>query len=163
MRVFSWVALVVGTFTAGAGLAFLGDRNRLHAAEHEFLARLTGMLKVEQGIAESLRMVLDELRRAFKCEKAILVFRDAEVERLFVWSGAWRASRDASLRRACRWRAPTASFWIARRLRSAGIRWRALDRLWLESARWPASGRLAARAGRGAAGARTALHAQRHL
>jgi len=86
MRVFSWVALVVGTFTAGAGLAFLGDRNRLHAAEHEFLARVTGMLKVEQGIAESLRMVLDELRCAFKCEKAILVFRDAEVERLFVWT-----------------------------------------------------------------------------
>src|ERR1700722_16379507 len=51
MRAFSWGALVVGTFTAGAGLAFLGDRNRLHAAEHEFLARVTGMLKVEQGIS----------------------------------------------------------------------------------------------------------------
>ena len=85
MRVFSWVALVVGTFTAGTGLAFLGDRNRRHAAEHEFLARLTGMLKVERGIAESLRLVLDELRCAFNCEKAILIFRDAEVERLFVW------------------------------------------------------------------------------
>jgi signal transduction histidine kinase len=86
VRVFSWVALVVGTFTAGTGLAFLGDRNRLHAAEHEFLARLTGLLKVERGIAESLRLLLDELRCAFNCDKAILIFRDAEVERLFVWT-----------------------------------------------------------------------------
>jgi signal transduction histidine kinase len=86
VRVFSWVALVVGTFTAGTGLAFLGDRNRRHSFEHEFLARLTAMLKVERGIAESLRAVLDELRTAFGCEKAILIFRDNEVERLFVWA-----------------------------------------------------------------------------
>lgn len=86
VRVLSWVALVVGTFTAGTGLAFLGDGHRRHAAEHEFLARLTGMLKVERGIAESLRMVLDELRTTFNCEKAILIFRDQEVERLFVWT-----------------------------------------------------------------------------
>lgn len=86
VRVFSWVALVVGTFTAGTGLAFLGDRNRRQAFEHEFLAHLTGMLKVERGIAESLRAVLDELRTTFSCEKAILVFRDNEVERLFVWT-----------------------------------------------------------------------------
>src|ERR1700676_1196848 len=33
VRVFSWIALVVGTFTAGTGLAFLGDQNRRHAAE----------------------------------------------------------------------------------------------------------------------------------
>jgi signal transduction histidine kinase len=86
VRVFSWIALVVGTFTAGIGLAFLGDRNRRHSFEHEFLAQLTGMLKVERGIAESLRAVLDELRSAFSCEKAILIFRDTETERLFVWT-----------------------------------------------------------------------------
>jgi signal transduction histidine kinase len=86
LEVFSWVALVVGTFTAGVGLAFLGDRNRLHAAEHEFLARLAGNLKAERGIAESLRLALDELRCGFECEKAILVFRDTEVERIFVWT-----------------------------------------------------------------------------
>ena len=86
VRVFSWMALVAGTFTAGTGLAFLGDQNRRHAAEHEFLTRLTSMLKAERGIGESLRLVLDDLRSAFHCEKAILVFRDAEVERLFVWT-----------------------------------------------------------------------------
>lgn len=81
----SWVALVTGTFAAGAGLAFLGERNRRHAAEHEFLARLTGLLQVERGVAESLRLVLDELARAFACELAVLVFRDTDLERIFVW------------------------------------------------------------------------------
>ena len=81
----SWVALVIGTFAAGAGLGFLGERHRRHAAEHEFLARISGRLHVEQGVAESLRLVLGELARAFECEKALLVFRDAELERIFVW------------------------------------------------------------------------------
>jgi signal transduction histidine kinase len=81
----SWAALVTGTFAAGAGLGFLGERHRRHAAEHEFLARLSGMLQVERGVAESLRLVLDELARAFACEQALLVFRDAELERIFVW------------------------------------------------------------------------------
>jgi signal transduction histidine kinase len=86
LEAFSWVALVGGTFTAGVGLSFLGDRNRRHAAEHEFLARLTGMLRVEQGIAESLRLVLDDIAREFDSERSILVFRDADVERIFVWT-----------------------------------------------------------------------------
>jgi len=84
--VFSWVALTVGTFTAGVGLAFLGDRNRLHGAEHDYLARLTSMLKIEQGVTESLRLMLEELARGFGCEKAMLVFRDAEAERIFAWT-----------------------------------------------------------------------------
>ncbi len=81
----SWVALVVGTFAAGAGLAFLGERHRRHAAEHEFLARLAGLMQVDRGVAESLRLVLDELTKAFACERAILVFRDTDLERIFVW------------------------------------------------------------------------------
>jgi len=83
--VFSWVALSTGTFAAGVGLAFLGERNRRHAAEHGFLARLTSLLQVDQGLAESLRQVLDELARAFACEDALLTFRDADIERIFVW------------------------------------------------------------------------------
>ena len=86
MEVFSWVALVAGTFTGGVGLSFMGYRNRLHAAEHEFLARLTGLLQVEKGVAESLRLLLGELARGFDCEKGILAFRDAELERIFVWT-----------------------------------------------------------------------------
>ncbi len=84
-EIVSWVALVIGTFAAGAGLAFLGERLRRHAAEHEFLARISGLLSVEQGVAESLRLMLDELARAFDCDQALLVFRDAELERIFLW------------------------------------------------------------------------------
>ena len=86
MEVLSWVALAVGTFTAGVGLAFLGDRNRLHAAEHEFLSRLTSLLQVDKGVTESLRLLLEELANGFGCEKAAFAFRDVEAERIFVWS-----------------------------------------------------------------------------
>ncbi len=83
--IISWAALVVGTFAAGAGVAFLGERHRRHAAEHEFLARLASLLQVDQGVAESLRLILDELARAFGCEQAFLLLRDADLERIFVW------------------------------------------------------------------------------
>src|SRR5260370_5275951 len=33
MRVVSWLGLTTGTFTAGSGLAFLGDRNRRFASQ----------------------------------------------------------------------------------------------------------------------------------
>jgi signal transduction histidine kinase len=81
-----WLALAAGTFAAGVGMAFLGDRNRGHVAEHEFLARLASHLHVERGVAESLRRVLDELGRTFECDFAFLVFRDAEIERIFLWT-----------------------------------------------------------------------------
>ncbi|MGC1188551.1 MAG: sensor histidine kinase [Candidatus Acidiferrales bacterium] len=81
-----WIALTVGTFVAGMGMAFLGDRNRGHVAEHEFLTRLASHLHVERGVAESLRRVLDELARTFECASAFLVFRDAEIERIFLWA-----------------------------------------------------------------------------
>src|SRR5438445_453190 len=86
MEVLSWVALVAGTFTGGVGLSFMGYRNRLHASEHDFLVRLTALLQVEKGVAESLRLVLGELARSFDCEKGIFAFRDTEVERIFVWT-----------------------------------------------------------------------------
>lgn len=81
----SWIALSTGTFAAGAGIAFLGSRQRRHATEQEFLAQLTGLLEVDRGMAESLRLVLSELVRAFDCEEAILAFRDTDIERIFVW------------------------------------------------------------------------------
>jgi signal transduction histidine kinase len=81
----SWIALLAGTSTAGVGLSFLGDRYRRQAAQQGLLARLIGMLQVEQGTAESLRLALHELANAFQCEKAILVFRDTDLERMFLW------------------------------------------------------------------------------
>jgi signal transduction histidine kinase len=84
-KMLSWIALSTGTFAAGAGVSFLGSRQRRHAAEQEFLAQLAGLLEVDRGMAESLRLVLNELVRAFDCDEAILAFRDSELERIFVW------------------------------------------------------------------------------
>ncbi len=81
----SWIALATGTFAAGAGMAFLGSHHRRHAAEQEFLAQLTGLMEVDRGLAESLRLVLTELVKAFSCDQAILAYRDSELERIFVW------------------------------------------------------------------------------
>ena len=91
----SWIALSTGTFAAGAGVSFLGSRQRRHATEQEFLAQLTGLLEVDRGMAESLRLVLGELVRAFDCEEAVLAFRDTDIERIFVWK--LRAGDDSRL------------------------------------------------------------------
>jgi signal transduction histidine kinase len=91
----SWIALSTGTFAAGAGIAFLGSRQRRHATEQEFLAQLTGLLEVDRGMAESLRLVLRELVETFECEEAILAFRDTDIERIFVWK--LRAGDDSRL------------------------------------------------------------------
>jgi signal transduction histidine kinase len=79
------LGLAAGTMAAGAGLALIGHRSRRHAAANEFLTRLADTLQVEQGMAESLRLMLDELTQEFGCERAILVYRDSELERVFVW------------------------------------------------------------------------------
>lgn len=85
-QLLSWAALLAGTSTAGVGLAFLGDRYRRQSVEHELLARLIGMLQVEQGTAESLRATLQELTSSFQCEKAMLIFHDTDLERVFLWT-----------------------------------------------------------------------------
>lgn len=77
--------IVSGTLIAGFGMAYLGDRNRQNASEHYFLSRLTALLSVERGLAESLRSVMAELTASFGCERAFLVHRDAELERIFLW------------------------------------------------------------------------------
>jgi signal transduction histidine kinase len=91
----SWIALSTGTFAAGAGIAFLGSRQRRHATEQEFLAQVTGLLEVDRGMAESLRLVLRELVRAFDCDEAILAFRDTDIDRIFVWK--YRTGDDTRL------------------------------------------------------------------
>ena len=94
-QMLSWIALSTGTFAAGAGMSFLGSRQRRHATEQEFLAQLTGQLEVDRGMAESLRLVLGELVRAFDCEEAILAVRDTDIERIFVWR--FRSGDDSRL------------------------------------------------------------------
>jgi signal transduction histidine kinase len=82
----TWIAIVAAMFASGAGLAFLGDRSRRFAAQNHFLSAITATMQVEQGLAESLRLFLEELAQSFEAEQAMLVFRDIDLERIFVWS-----------------------------------------------------------------------------
>jgi len=85
MKVVSWLGLTTGTFAGGFGLAFLGDRSRDFAKQNEFYSRITATMQVDQGLAESLRLLLDELATAFESEEALLLYRDTDLERIFLW------------------------------------------------------------------------------
>jgi len=85
MRVVSWLAATAATFSAGAGVAYLGERSRNFASQNEYLSHITATMQVDQGLAESLRLLLAELAIYFRSPEALLVFRDADLERIFVW------------------------------------------------------------------------------
>ena len=81
------IGLAVATYLAGLCVAWLGMRERTHLGEERFIESLLSMIRVEKGLAESVRLVLSEIAREFDCERALLVICDEEVERLFVWKG----------------------------------------------------------------------------
>jgi len=81
----TWIAIVGAMFASGAGLAFLGDRSRRWAEQNHFLSSITATMQVEHGLAESLRLFLEELATWFRAEQAFLVFRDLDLERIFLW------------------------------------------------------------------------------
>src|SRR5712664_1523769 len=85
MRVVSWLGLTTGTFAGGAGLAFLGDRNRRFASQIEFFSRISATMQVDQGLAESLRLFLEELASTFGAEEALMLYRDTDLERICLW------------------------------------------------------------------------------
>jgi signal transduction histidine kinase len=85
MRVVAWLGLTIGTFAGGAGLAFLGDRNKRFAAQIDFFSRISATMQVDQGLAESLRLFLEELATTFQAEEALLLYRDTDLERIFLW------------------------------------------------------------------------------
>ena len=78
-------AITGGTFAGGAGLAFLGDLSRRFATQNAFFSRISATMNVEQGLAESLRLLLDELATAFSVDEALLLYRDTDLERIFLW------------------------------------------------------------------------------
>jgi signal transduction histidine kinase len=84
-HVFTWIAIVFAMFASGAGLAFLGDRSSRFASQSHFLSSITATMQVEQGLAESLRLFLEELAQSFHAEQAFLLFRDIDLERIFLW------------------------------------------------------------------------------
>jgi len=85
LHLITWIAIVGAMFASGAGLAFLGEYSQKFAAQNHFLSSITATMQVEQGLAESLRLFLQELATWFRAEQAFLVFRDMDLERIFLW------------------------------------------------------------------------------
>ena len=79
------VSFLVASFLGTVGLAFLGDRNRKYAAQQDFLSRISNCMHVDLGLAESLRLLLEELCGEFSTETAFLAYRDTDLERIFLW------------------------------------------------------------------------------
>jgi signal transduction histidine kinase len=84
-RVISWIGLTAGTFLSGVGLAFLGDHSRRVDIENELFSRITATMQVDRGLAECLRLLLEELALAFQAEEALLAYNDSDLERIFLW------------------------------------------------------------------------------
>jgi signal transduction histidine kinase len=80
-----WTGLGVGTYISGLCVAWLGAHERSLVREDSFIASLIALLRVEKGLAESVRLALSELSREFNCERAYLVVCDEEIDRMFVW------------------------------------------------------------------------------
>src|SRR5262249_382995 len=85
LHLIAWIAIVGAMFASGAGLALLGEHSQKFAAQNHFLSSITATMQVEQGLAESLRLFLQELATWFRAEQAFLVFRDMDLERIFLW------------------------------------------------------------------------------
>jgi signal transduction histidine kinase len=79
------VPFFAATLLGAAGMAFIGDSNRAFIEQQEFLNRLAGTMHVEIGLAESLRLLLEELCAEFRTEGAFLAYRDTDLERIFLW------------------------------------------------------------------------------
>jgi len=120
MRVIAWLGLLGGTFAGGAALAFLADRSRHFASQNDFFSRITATHQVDQGLAESLRLLLDELARAFQVEVALLT--TATPTSSASTSGASKpAKANGSSPKATPWPAPMASSSTTWMPPSAGI------------------------------------------
>ena len=83
--IFHSLSFFATTLLAAGGVAFLGERNRRFATQQEFLGRLSQTMHVDLGLAESLRLLLEELCAAFSADGALLAYRDADLERIFLW------------------------------------------------------------------------------
>ncbi len=79
------VSFFAASFLGTVGVAFLGDRNRLFASQQDFLSRISNTMHVDLGLAESLRLLLEELCGEFQTEGALLAYRDTDLERIFLW------------------------------------------------------------------------------
>jgi signal transduction histidine kinase len=79
------VGYLLVAYLGAAGMAFLGDRSRRFAWQQDFLGQLASTMHVELGLAESLRLLLEEIAAEFQAEEVMLAFRDTDLERIFLW------------------------------------------------------------------------------
>ena len=82
---FFYLPVFAATLMGAGGMAFLGDRNRGFTKQQEFLNHVSSSMHVELGLAESLRMLLEDLCGEFQTEGALLAYRDTDLERIFLW------------------------------------------------------------------------------
>lgn len=82
---FFYLPVFAATLLGAGGTAFLGDRNRRFIEQQDFLNRVSGSMHVEIGLAESLRLLLEDLCGEFHTEGALLAYRDPDLERIFLW------------------------------------------------------------------------------
>jgi signal transduction histidine kinase len=84
-RLFYSLPFYAATFLGCAGVALLGDRNRQFASQQDFLGRLATTMHVDLGLAESLRLLLEEFAQEFHTQEVLLAYRDMDLERIFIW------------------------------------------------------------------------------
>ncbi len=65
---FFYLPVFAATLMGAGGMAFLGDRNRRFTEQQEFLNKVSGTMHVEIGLAESLRLLLEDLCGEFHTE-----------------------------------------------------------------------------------------------
>ena len=82
---YSLVANFAVALLGAAGIALLGERNRRFTEQQEFLNQISGTMHVDLGLAESLRLLLEDMCAEFKTEEALLTYRDSDLERIFLW------------------------------------------------------------------------------
>jgi signal transduction histidine kinase len=82
---FFFLPVFAATLLGAGAMAFLGDRNRKFKVQQGFLNRVSGTMHVELGLSESLRLLLEDLCAEFETEEAMLAYRDADLERIFLW------------------------------------------------------------------------------
>lgn len=85
ISIYFFLPFFAATLLGAGAMAFLGNRNRVFTEQQEFLSRLTGTMHVEIGLAESLREMLEDLCAEFRTEGALLAYRDADLDRIFLW------------------------------------------------------------------------------
>jgi signal transduction histidine kinase len=105
-------------------LGYLGEQEKMQRAEASCIARLIGKVQAEIGLRGAMREVFEGAMEVFGSRQTLLILRDKNSDRVFLWNGA-RESPDSHL--SLNWKEadaagraefsadPPGSAWIMRR------------------------------------------------